>query len=397
LFKKTALVIAGAAVLALVMFGISTRDTDVTHAQVPYFALDAVEDTGWCDTIDDTASVFAGAPHQVAICAVDHTSPYPGAGFNVDVSYDDSLNSGPELDDPTVYLNDNPDFNDCESAGGDAGSCMGSGWTCDPSPGLSTPPQMGPPAHINCWTLTGTATLTDDPGLVAVMSFNSIAAGTDSLTFDGTTEIETLYCGTDTTCPGATIEKLETADLRVDKVAVPLPGPNFVLGGMIDYQITVTNQGAYAAPNIVVIDSLPDDKEYNDTETDALNGLDNICDWSDTFGAVICYGDDIMFIGHEVLALASGESATVHVVADIPLDASKDVEVNAALAMTSCSARHRRRAWPTPTGRRSFSRSWRSGVATPRSMTRTTAGPVAATMTPTTTATATSTSSTATA
>jgi len=63
---------------------------------VPQLYLDVVEDTGWCNTIDATATVSVGAVHKAAICLTGSTT----AAKNLD-----------------IVVNFNTAINDCTNTG----------------------------------------------------------------------------------------------------------------------------------------------------------------------------------------------------------------------------------------------------------------------------------------
>ena len=182
------------------------KSAPVVQAQnQPYLAIDADLTNGNrpCDPIDDEATAGGiGAQHTVGVCLVDHAAAEdPIPTFVVDISYDETKYEGVEESGGEPYFLDvNPDAND-----GSGSDKLGTDWTCDPIPGLSIPPSMGPPAHIECWTIQGTKALTADPGLIATLTFTVVGLGDDVLTFDSTSEIYASYCNENMPCPGATI------------------------------------------------------------------------------------------------------------------------------------------------------------------------------------------------
>jgi hypothetical protein len=155
-------------------------------------AIDMDEGTGWCDTIDDTAShAQADGNYDVAICLVDTT--IPAGDFNIEVLYDSQLNACSNTGQSGAGLDANPDF---------IGNISNPSptWTCSGG-GLNYPRCDAGVAFITCGTV-------DDPGTVtgnwpiAVITFHVIAGSLepDTLTF-GTVGMYGYYGETLPACP----------------------------------------------------------------------------------------------------------------------------------------------------------------------------------------------------
>jgi hypothetical protein len=180
------LVLLTVALAGVRMFGGSGS---VASAQVPQMAIDMVEDTGWCNTIDSEATHVQGAgDYQVAICLLN--SGVTSTDFGIQVLYDSGLNSCSNTGQTGAGLDANPDFVVDPVAGY---NCSNSGLTY-PSCGAGV-------AFIGCNTVDASVALTGN-WAIAVITFHVIAGGDDSLTF-GTTALYNSDGENIVRCPGA--------------------------------------------------------------------------------------------------------------------------------------------------------------------------------------------------
>jgi len=149
-------------------------------------SLDMDTSDGPCTDIDGAISHATGDIYSVAICATGLYQGYPIGSFTFDVLYDDTLNIAPEVADSDTALDDNPDANAGATVWGDG---LGS-FACDNSTlayptgdkNVATGPGNGD-AFIACDSIQGPWTLGDNEtaGVIAVIRFAAIAAGTDTL------------------------------------------------------------------------------------------------------------------------------------------------------------------------------------------------------------------------
>ncbi len=177
-----------------IAFGASrTSETSTARAQTGIsVAIDAdpSNGTGPCHPVDSTASL-AGGSHEVAVCLA--YAPKPIASFTFDLKYDDTLNQAPSVDCQDNCLDANPDANAGSTLGSGTPTIpdLGVGWDC--SGGASGPPQgdvdpaTGPghgDAFISCVSPMGPYSSPVDAAYwpLAVVSFNLLASGTDTLT-----------------------------------------------------------------------------------------------------------------------------------------------------------------------------------------------------------------------
>jgi hypothetical protein len=150
-------------------------------------SLDMDTSDGPCTDIDGAISHATGDIYSVAICVTGLYQGYPIGSFTFDVLYDDTLNIAPEVADAEQALDDNPDANAGATTWGDG---LGTDWDCSAS-GMSYPtgdanPATGPAngqAYLTCDSLNGPYTLGDNEtaGVIAVINFAAIAAGTDTM------------------------------------------------------------------------------------------------------------------------------------------------------------------------------------------------------------------------
>jgi len=222
--------------LAMGLFGARSwsGSGDVASANVgtgtPHLEVDLVKDgSTWCNPVDTTFSrpVNAAVTYEIALCLSDATSS--PAGFNLDLIYNDTLNSCTDLEPGGASLDDNPDAN--------AGSTtfttpdLGTGWNCnfgsvDP-PVCDKDPLTGAGkgrAYMQCGcTNIGCATLAVGAGTskpIAVITMKAISAGADSISLDSVSiinedGIEFVNCYSGGPCQGATDTK----------TGGPTPGP----------------------------------------------------------------------------------------------------------------------------------------------------------------------------
>ncbi|MEX2246801.1 MAG: hypothetical protein WEC75_08945 [Dehalococcoidia bacterium] len=271
----------------LLVFAWSGRTTvPVAQADHPAgfaLSLDTVASNGLCntgdgvtDSVDDATSVFVGTTHLVGICLSGQATP-PGA-FTVVVNYNpgydpstglpagDDLNFAPEIADVAPALADNPDANDGDAPAGDK---LGGGWDCTAF-GVAFPQgddTVGTPtvsdATITCAAaIAGPDTdLTDDPGLLATITYDAINPGVDTLTIDAASNVDGTNCGLVLTCQGATITKLDSADIGLAKSCLPAIG---VGGGTLVCTLTISNSAASSASaSPRLIDFLPGGTTWN--------------------------------------------------------------------------------------------------------------------------------------
>jgi len=192
--------------LAVALFGVRSwsGSGDVASADVGtgtmHLEIDMVQDTGWCDTIDTSASHAEGAgSYQVAVCLSDANplnNEVPKA-FQFNLEYNDTLNRCLPVDCDTdaetegiqgTCRDSNPDANDGTPAFSTPD--LGSGWNCNASdvdpPLCDKDPLTGAGhgvAYLSCFsTNAGTlpvSTTTSEP--IAVVTFQVLAGGTDNL------------------------------------------------------------------------------------------------------------------------------------------------------------------------------------------------------------------------
>jgi hypothetical protein len=185
------------------MFSGSDNTASAAARQV---ALDLVEDTGWCNTINNTDTVSVGAVHKAAICIV-------GAGtavkdFDVVVNFNTAVNNCSNTGQTGAGLDANPDF-----------VGQGTGFNCSLG-GLKypyckinnneDPPVTTSEAFITCGT-------TNDPGTVAanepiaIITWTATFTGVDNLSFGVASfsdiNFEAIVECPSANCLGATVTK----------------------------------------------------------------------------------------------------------------------------------------------------------------------------------------------
>jgi len=154
--------------------------TQPSPTPAPYADIDKIPDgDGWCNPVQNQSTEVVGTSHKLAVCV--HNMPEDVGGFDLTISYDDTLDSCTETNcTEGPCLNDNPDAN--------AG--LGQEWNCrleghgqpmchqlqTAGDGLSTVPGPSGRATINC---EGDGTIKE--GALAVLNLDVIAAGTDNV------------------------------------------------------------------------------------------------------------------------------------------------------------------------------------------------------------------------
>ena len=202
---------------------------------VPQLYLDVVEDTGWCNTIDATATVSVGAVHKAAICLTGSTTAAKNLDIvvNFNTAINDCTNTGSVCGDMGTALNANPDW----VGQGTGFNCSLGGLKC---PYCKTnynedPPVVTSEAFITCGSTADPGTLSG-PEPLAVITWTASASvtGVDNLTF-GTASVsdqlfnELVSCP-DANCHGATVYKGVTPTPPVPtntptRTATPTPVP----------------------------------------------------------------------------------------------------------------------------------------------------------------------------
>jgi hypothetical protein len=188
----------------------------------PSMAIDADPSNGTrpCDPIDVTRTVKINETYQIGICLLD--LPFPPDAITGSVSYNRELNEAPEESPPlpasecdlpdNLCLDVNPDFNQSREGVPDD-QTLGSGWNCTAF-GIALPRGDEPrspeaDANITCYAnlVEPNRTLTADPGLLALVTFRSLAPGVDEMQLPGFGSAYGLNCEPYGTmiCSGATV------------------------------------------------------------------------------------------------------------------------------------------------------------------------------------------------
>ena len=246
--------------VAVILLGSTRISAPTAHADVtgvPHMYLDVT--APFCTTPGDThpsaTGVLAGTTYQVGICMQDTTAAPDG--FQVTLDYNELVTGGPEVANVAPALADNPDAND-----GGLSSQIGTGWDCTGF-GFAYPQvnDGSGNSYIACLSdaVTPVTTLTDDPGLVATITYTADAVGFNTMTFvtggasTGGTNSGIGNCD-GTNCFGATVQHLAAADIQVTKSAPAAA----VAGDAVHYIVTVTNAGPSQAADVTAFDDLPD-------------------------------------------------------------------------------------------------------------------------------------------
>jgi len=251
----SALVLAG--VLAIARPGGSGNQESLAHFITPtgtpgaalvHLEIDADTTNGDpCNPVDATAP--AGGMHKVAVCLT--SSSQPPKDFDIELLYNDDLNSCTDVADSGTGLDDNPDAN----AGSTTwGTSLGAGWDCsggevlypvcdtdvcdyDADPECNPADHTGPAhgkAFITCMCIgTGCATLLVGENVsspIAVVTFDVLRDGIDSLSFGVVALYDEvanniLRCP-DGPCYGASNDKtLVTPTMTPTPTITPTPTP----------------------------------------------------------------------------------------------------------------------------------------------------------------------------
>jgi uncharacterized repeat protein (TIGR01451 family) len=299
---------------------------------------------GPCDPafIDASRTVFAGDSFQVAICLGDSDQAPINGLLNTSslfMNYSGAFISAPnEPSDLTLDLDSNPDFDQAAVDQAAQGT-----WDCNQVNALAGAPVGNPsPAKVDCTTSDANNTVLDTPYVrLATVDFDAVTAGISNLTWDNSTNllsgVTNPQCDVDIICHDADIEVLPAADLELTKSCTPT---NPAGGDSVDCTLTVTNHGPDTAPNVLILDNLPDDKIYNDAATEAANGGGpNTCSVVNPAligGMLNVISCGTIGIGVDTpIALLNGQSATLHVVYDVPVAAANKEEQDAALAFAT--------------------------------------------------------------
>ena len=269
----TAVLAVGAVVIAsaLIGFRLMTGPGDTASAADPLgiaLDMDVTNGTpaGPCSVIDATAPHLLGSSYDVGICVSNLYTGMPVGVLTVNVIYDDTKNSAPEVADAGNALDDNPDANAGSTTWGDG---LGTGWDCSGG-GLAFPkgdknPATGAgngQAFLSCKSATGPWTLGDNEtaGVLGVVHFTATAAAatSDTLTISGgllgysdATEMGT--CNPDVTfpmpCVGGTDNKTvppAQCDISDQGMAAVPPAVSLKIGehAVVSVTETIKNLGA---------------------------------------------------------------------------------------------------------------------------------------------------------
>jgi len=181
----------GLVVLAVAMVaypGSIGREGGTTPVSAQGFGLSLDTDIsdGPCTDIDSGLSTSVGESFQVAICI--EGLPLAMAFFQLDVSYDDTILSAPEVANGGLALDDNPDANaGATTWGAPLGEAnkvdCSSGQVAFPSGDRIAAPGEGS-AFISCLNLLGPWPLGDEAanGALAVITFKALKEGSATLT-----------------------------------------------------------------------------------------------------------------------------------------------------------------------------------------------------------------------
>lgn len=154
--------------------------------------------SGPCNPIDATRGVNVGDTYQVAVCLTD--SALPPAAFQFDLVYDQTIDQCVPSDcTGTACLDGNPDANAGATTWG--GTSLGDGWDCNL--GGVSPPACNKSADLAGNPVSGAVSLqclsVKPPALnvgegvsaaIAVVTFKSIATGTDTFGFGQAVEVD---------------------------------------------------------------------------------------------------------------------------------------------------------------------------------------------------------------
>ena len=184
--------------------------------------IDMVKDgSDWCDPVTATANHPIGVPYEVALCLTDAEAP--PASLNIELLYNDLLNSCTDVANSGTGLDDNPDANAGTTYWDTVGHSLGTvGWDCSAGgtnyPRCDTNTETGAGkgrAFFTCGAPSadpGDLTLPVGAGVsspIAVLSLSAAAGGVDNLAF-GIVKVADYDVSTITdctpvgTCVGAT-------------------------------------------------------------------------------------------------------------------------------------------------------------------------------------------------
>lgn len=234
-----AAVAAIAAVLAtLALIGRSDGQRAFAHSTGSiHVEIDAVEDSGWCNTVDSVGTLPPGATSfRVAVCVTD--APRAIGAFSVDVVYNDQNAAAPEIDcgndgdlaacgSGNVGLDDNPDANtgsttySTPSLGDDGWDCGALGLIEPQGDADSTAGVTNGRATISCLS-PGTVTLTSGP--LAVVELNVLGGGTETLTLEEVQIIDAAAVEIGSCSPVLTTE-IECLGAEINKGGGPVATP----------------------------------------------------------------------------------------------------------------------------------------------------------------------------
>ncbi|MCJ7491913.1 MAG: LamG domain-containing protein [Dehalococcoidia bacterium] len=239
------LVVLAAAGMAVLRLGGSAEPAAGQGALALALDMNVSNGSGPCDPIDDSADRALGESYQVAICVGGLQQAV--AVFSATVLYDDYLNFAPEISCTTNNcLDDNPDANAGATTWGDG---LGEGWDCNilgaAEPTADKDLESGPgqgEAFIACLSGAGLYRLGDNEtwGVLAVINFQTVAAGVDSLSFGDASEntlgdscgVEMGTCGAskDISCSGGTVNISMTPAPSPTPTTTPTPTPTSTPG-----------------------------------------------------------------------------------------------------------------------------------------------------------------------
>jgi len=232
--------------LAHIITPTGTPGPPMSHVEID---ADARNGDGPCDPVDGTAEV--GGTHEVAVCITD--APERVWSFAFRVLYSPALNQcvDEECGDPNHCLDDNPDANVGETLGSGlptnpdlgGGDCSDHDWSCTGGgvmePYCDNPYTAETDARLDCLGICGpyTSPVNANPWPLAVVTFNALSAGIDTLTLKdvgiGGPNGYEVYCnppyGVEIPCFGAT---LDVQEWTPTPTATPTPGG--AVGGMAE-------------------------------------------------------------------------------------------------------------------------------------------------------------------
>jgi len=229
------LVVLAAAGMAVLRLGGSAEPAAGQGALSLALDMNVSNGSGPCDPIDVSADRALGESYQVAICVGGLQQSV--AVFSATVLYDDYLNVAPEISCSTSdCLDDNPDANAGATMWGDG---LGEGWSCNilgrAEPMAHKDPESGGPGHgkafIACLSGAGPYRLGDNEtwGVLAVINFQTVAAGVNSLLSFGSASENTLgdSCGVEMgTCGASKDISCSGGTVNISMTPVPSPTPS---------------------------------------------------------------------------------------------------------------------------------------------------------------------------